>query len=137
MRDDDLLERFLGYVADKGLTLYPAQEEAILEIMSGKHVILATPTGSGKSLVAHALVFRTLAHGGRAFYTCPIKALVSEKFFALTDDFGPEKVGMMTGDATVNPGAPIIVCTAEIVASMALREGVDANIDGLVMDEFH
>src|SRR5258708_24319242 len=79
MRDDDLLERFLAYVAEKNLTLYPAQEEAILELMGGKHVILATPTGSGKSLVAHALVFRTLAHGGRALYTCPLKALVSEK----------------------------------------------------------
>ncbi len=135
--DDELLERFLSYVAARELTLYPAQEEAILEIFGGKHVILATPTGSGKSLVAHALVFRTLAHGGRAFYTCPIKALVSEKFFALIDDFGADKVGMMTGDATVNPSAPIIVCTAEIVASMALREGVDAAIDGLVMDEFH
>ncbi|MFO0612693.1 MAG: DUF3516 domain-containing protein [Polyangiaceae bacterium] len=137
LTDDELLERFLGYVAERGLSLYPAQEEAVLELMTGKNVILATPTGSGKSLVAHAFVYRTLAHGGRAFYTCPIKALVSEKFFALIDDFGADKVGMMTGDATVNPTAPIIVCTAEIVSSMALRAGVDAGIDGVVMDEFH
>ena len=134
---DELLERFLGYVAERGLTLYPAQEEAILEIMTGKHVVLATPTGSGKSLVATAMVFRTLANGGRAFYTCPIKALVNEKFFDLCDAFGPDRVGMMTGDATVNPDAPIICCTAEIVRSMALREGVGSPVDGLVMDEFH
>ncbi len=137
MSADDLLERFLGFVADRGLQLYPAQEEAILEIMTGRHVILATPTGSGKSLVATAMVFRTLANGGRAFYTCPIKALVTEKFFALCDDLGPDKVGMMTGDATINPDAPVIVCTAEIVASMALREGVSSPVDGLIMDEFH
>lgn len=137
MSADDLLEQFLEYVAARGLALYPAQEEAILEIMSGRHVVLATPTGSGKSLVATAMVFRTLANGGRAFYTCPIKALVTEKFFALCDDFGPDKVGMMTGDATINPDAPIIACTAEIVASMALREGVGSPVDGLVMDEFH
>lgn len=134
---DALLEHFLGYVAELGLELYPAQEEAILEIVAGRHVVMATPTGSGKSLVATAHVFRTLANGGRAFYTCPIKALVNEKFFALCDAFGAERVGMMTGDATINQDAPIICCTAEIVASMALRRGVGAGIDGLVMDEFH
>jgi hypothetical protein len=134
---DTLLEHFLAYVAELGLELYPAQEEAVLEIMSGRHVVMATPTGSGKSLVATAHVFRTLANGGRAFYTCPIKALVNEKFFALCDAFGAERVGMMTGDATINPEAPVICCTAEIVASMALRRGIDAQVDGLVMDEFH
>src|SRR5258708_13551759 len=96
MRDDDLLERFLGYVADKNLTLYPAQEEAILELMGGKHVILATPTGSGKSLVAHALVFRTLAHGGRAFYTGPLQALGGEKFFGRPHHFPPRHRAMTT-----------------------------------------
>ncbi len=134
---DELLERFLDYVQQIGLTLYPAQEEAILEIMSGKHVILATPTGSGKSLVATAMIFRTLANAGRAFYTCPIKALVNEKFFQLTDAFGPKNVGMMTGDASINQDAPIICCTAEIASSMCLRRGAAAGIDALVMDEFH
>ncbi len=134
---DELLERFLSYVAELGLELYPAQEEAILELFEGNHVILATPTGSGKSLVATALVFRALANGGRAFYTCPIKALVNEKFFQLIAAFGPKSVGLMTGDATVNGDAPIICCTAEIAASMALRAGLDSGIDALVMDEFH
>ncbi|NUP08565.1 MAG: DUF3516 domain-containing protein [Polyangiaceae bacterium] len=134
---DELLERFITYVTEMGLELYPAQEEAILEILAGKNVILSTPTGSGKSLVATAMIFRTLANAGRAFYTCPIKALVNEKFFHLTDAFGPKMVGMMTGDAAINVSAPIICCTAEIASSMALREGVAAPIDALVMDEFH
>ncbi len=136
-RPEELLDAFLGYTTEQGLSLYPAQEEAILELFEGRHVILATPTGSGKSLVAMAMVFRALANGGRAFYTCPIKALVNEKFFQLSDAFGAKDVGLMTGDATVNAEAPVICCTAEIAASMALRSGVDAAIDALVMDEFH
>ena len=90
-------------------------------------MILSTPTGSGKSLVATGAQFGTLAYGGRTFYTAPIKALVSEKFFAAVEIFGPERVGMMTGDASVNPGAPIICCTAEILANIALREGADSR----------
>jgi superfamily II RNA helicase len=112
LSSDDLLDRFLDYVAEKKLTLYPAQEEALLELIAGKNVILDTPTGSGKSLVATAMCFIAMAEGKRAFYTCPIKALVNEKFFALARDFGPDHVGMMTGDASVNADAPIICCTA-------------------------
>ena len=115
----------------------PAQEEALLELVAGKHVILNTPTGSGKSLVATALHFKAMAEGKRSFYTCPIKALVNEKFFALCELFGPENVGMMTGDATINRDAPIICCTAEILANMALRDGEGARVDYVVMDEFH
>jgi superfamily II RNA helicase len=133
----DLLDRFLAYCADKGLELYPAQEEALLEIVGGKNLILATPTGSGKSLVAAFLHFVAVAEGKKSYYTAPIKALVNEKFFALSRDFGPELVGMATGDATVNPDALIICCTAEILANKALREGADADVDYVVMDEFH
>lgn len=134
---DQTLDRFLQYVADSKLELYPAQEEAILELYAGKNVILNTPTGSGKSLVAAALHFHALARGRRSVYTCPIKALVNEKFLALCRDFGPEQVGMITGDATVNPGAPIVCCTAEILANDALRLGSRAPIDDVIMDEFH
>ncbi len=133
---DAILSRFVGHVADRGLSLYPAQEEAILELLSGKHVILNTPTGSGKSLVATALHFKAIAEGKVSYYTCPIKALVNEKFFALCEDFGPEKVGMLTGDAAINPTAPIICCTAEVLANQALRDK-KASIDYVVMDEFH
>jgi superfamily II RNA helicase len=134
---DEVLDRFLDYARDLGLELYPAQEEALLEVCAGKNVILGTPTGSGKSLVATAVHFLAMAKQARSFYTCPIKALVSEKFFALCRDFGPDNVGMMTGDATVNRDAPIICCTAEVLANMALREGRAADIGYVVMDEFH
>lgn len=133
---DALLDRFLGAMAERGIELYPAQEEAILELYAGKHVILNTPTGSGKSLVAEALHFKAFSEGKLSVYTCPIKALVNEKFFALCEAFGPENVGMMTGDATVNRDAKIICCTAEILANMSLRE-TGANVDYVLMDEFH
>ena len=134
---DDLLDRFLDYVDRLGLTLYPAQEEAILALLEDHHVILSTPTGSGKSLAAFALHFASLARGRRSVYTCPIKALVNEKWMALCREFGPENVGLATGDATVNRDAPLLCCTAEILANMALREGEQAPVDDVVMDEFH
>ena len=133
---DELLTRFLGHVTSTGLSLYPAQEEALLELMSGKHVVLSTPTGSGKSLVATGLFYKALAEGKVAFYTCPIKALVNEKFFDFCELFGAEKVGLMTGDATINREAPLICCTAEILANLALRDG-NVRVDYVVMDEFH
>ncbi|MFZ5471425.1 MAG: DEAD/DEAH box helicase [Myxococcota bacterium] len=133
---DEVLSRFVAYAGGKGLELYPAQEEAILELFSGKHLVLATPTGSGKSLVATALLFKAMAERKNAFYTCPIKALVNEKFFALCEAFGPENVGLMTGDAAVNKTAPLICCTAEILSNLSLRE--DRIVaDYVVMDEFH
>jgi hypothetical protein len=132
-----VFDRFLDYVTELGLELYPAQEEAILEIVSDKNVILNTPTGSGKSLVATALHFKALSEGRRSFYTSPVKALANEKFFALCRDFGPEQVALLTGDATVNRDAPIVCCTAEILANMALREGSRADVDYAVLDEFH
>ena len=134
---DALLMRFLEYVSDQGIELYPAQEEAVMELFVGNNVVLNTPTGSGKSLVALAAHFRSIALGERSFYTAPIKALVSEKFFDLCRVLGANRVGMMTGDATVNRDAPVICCTAEILSNMALREGERAEVDGVVMDEFH
>lgn len=135
--DDALLEAFTGWAADHGLALYPHQEESLLELVTGSHVILSTPTGSGKSLVAVAAHFVALARGRRSFYTAPLKALVSEKFFALVEAFGAANVGMMTGDSSVNADAPIICCTSEILANLALRDGPDADVGQVVMDEFH
>ena len=133
---DQIFERFLDYVAGQGLSLYPAQEEALFEILAGKHVVLATPTGSGKSLVATAFLYKALCEGKTGFYSCPVKALVNEKFFDLCNAFGPEHVGLVTGDASVNSNAPILVGTAEILSNMALRRSrVPAEF--VVMDEFH
>ena len=134
---DALFEAFSVWSADRGLRLYPAQEEALIELVTGSNVVLSTPTGSGKSLVATGAAFAALAQGRRTFYTAPLKALVSEKFFDLVEVFGADSVGMATGDASVNSGAPIVVCTAEVLANQALREGDQADVGLVVMDEFH
>jgi superfamily II RNA helicase len=134
---DELFAAFAAWAEAGGTTLYPAQEEALIELLSGANVVLSTPTGSGKSLVATGAQYAALAGGRRSYYTAPIKALVSEKFFALCGVFGAANVGMLTGDAAVNRDAPIIACTAEILANIALREGADADVGLVVMDEFH
>ena len=135
--EDTVYDGFVSWAEARGIRLYPAQDEAVIELAAGSNVILSTPTGTGKSLVAIAAHAAALARGGVTFYTAPIKALVSEKFFALVEVFGAGNVGMVTGDSSVNPDAPIICCTAEILANLALREGADADIDQVVMDEFH
>jgi superfamily II RNA helicase len=134
---DALFTEFAAWAEANGTVLYPAQEEALIELVSGANVVLATPTGSGKSLVATGALYAMLGTGGRSYYTAPIKALVSEKFFALCEVFGAVNVGMLTGDASVNSDAPIIACTAEVLANIALREGAEADIGLVVMDEFH
>ena len=134
---DALFDAIATWASGQGLSLYPHQEEALIEIVTGANVILNTPTGSGKSLVALGAHAAALANNQRSYYTAPIKALVSEKFFALCDVFGPANVGMLTGDASVNADAPIICCTAEILANIALRAGADADVGQVIMDEFH
>lgn len=134
---DALYEAFEAWAQERGLTLYPHQEEALIEVVSGANVIVSTPTGSGKSMIAAGAHFAALARDEVTFYTAPIKALVSEKFFELCKIFGTENVGMLTGDASVNSDAPVICCTAEVLASIALRDGKHADIGQVVMDEFH
>ncbi|MCB1055199.1 MAG: DEAD/DEAH box helicase, partial [Acidobacteria bacterium] len=134
---DRILDLFLSWVFDIGFELYPAQEEALLEIMAGRHVILNTPTGSGKSLVALGMHFKALCEGKRSFYTSPIKALASEKFFSLCDDLGAENVAMLTGDASINSRALVVCCTAEVLSNMVLRQGEAIEAPYVIMDEFH
>ena len=134
---EDALELFLGWVESRGLELWPHQEEALLSLAADDHVILGTPTGSGKSLVALGMLFIANCTNRRAYYTAPIKALVSEKFFNLVDLLGKDNVGMITGDASINASAPVICCTAEILANQALREGEKTDVGCVAMDEFH
>ncbi len=138
LTDDEIYERFFTWVHDtKHIEPWPHQEEAVMDFLAGDHVILNTPTGSGKSLVALGMHFTALCTGRRSYYTAPIKALVSEKFFDLVEVFGRDNVGMVTGDSHINADAPIICCTAEILANQALREGSRADIGCVAMDEFH
>jgi superfamily II RNA helicase len=134
---DAFLTAFDAWARARGLALYPAQEEAVLELVLDRHLVLSTPTGTGKSLVAVAAHAVALAQGKRSFYTAPLKALVSEKFFDLVAIFGAENVGMVTGDSSVNADAPIVCCTAEILANMALRQGEATEVDSVVLDQFH
>ncbi|RFT34554.1 DEAD/DEAH box helicase, partial [Bifidobacteriaceae bacterium NR019] len=136
--EDEIFQAFVDWVKDnKHVDLWPHQEESVMDLLAGDHVILNTPTGSGKSLVALGMHFAALATGRRSYYTAPIKALVSEKFFDLVAIFGRDNVGMITGDSHINADAPIICCTAEILANQALREGANAEVDCVAMDEFH
>ena len=137
LTSEEAYERFIDWVAARGIDLWPHQEDALFALAAGSNVILGTPTGSGKSLVALGMMFMAMASGQRAYYTAPIKALVSEKFFYLVDILGRDNVGMITGDSHINTGAPIICCTAEILANQALREGEDTDVGCVAMDEFH
>ncbi|MBP3894821.1 MAG: DUF3516 domain-containing protein [Atopobiaceae bacterium] len=134
---EDALERYLEWCEARELALWEHQEDALMSLAVGNHVVLGTPTGSGKSMVALGMCFMALCAGERAYYTAPIKALVSEKFFDLVDVLGRENVGMITGDVVINGDAPIICCTAEILANDALRWGEEAGIVRVAMDEFH
>ncbi|MCR2052075.1 DUF3516 domain-containing protein [Actinomyces bowdenii] len=134
---EDVYLAFSQWAQDSGRPLYPHQDEALSQILEGRHVIAATPTGSGKSMIALAAHTASLARGGRSYYTAPLKALVSEKFFELVGLFGAGNVGMVTGDTSINAAAPIICCTAEILANQSLREGESMDVDCVVMDEFH
>ena len=133
---DELVRAFQSWAASTGRPLYPHQEQSLLEIVMGNHVIAATPTGSGKSMIALAAHFVSLAHSGRSYYTAPLKALVSEKFFDLVELFGAHNVGMVTGDVSLNPLAPIVCCTAEILANQSLREG-DALDADMILSLIH
>ena len=137
LTSDEAFERFIEWVDARGVEPWPHQEDALMNLAAGMHVILGTPTGSGKSLVAQGMCFMAMATGRRAYYTAPIKALVSEKFFDMVDILGRDNVGMITGDSSINTQAPVICCTAEILANLALREGEDADVGCVAMDEFH
>ena len=137
LTEEQAFEAFLEWTAEQGIELWPHQEDALMALMVGDHVILGTPTGSGKSLVALGMHFMAMCFGETSYYTAPIKALVSEKFFHLVKLLGRDNVGMITGDVRINTTAPVICCTEEILANQALREGADALVHSVAADEFH
>jgi superfamily II RNA helicase len=132
-----VLDAFGEWAFDGGRPLYAHQDEAAFALAAGDHVVLATPTGSGKSLVAIAGVLLARNEGRRAVWTAPIKALVAEKFFDLVDLLGAANVGLATGDAAINVGAPVLVCTAEVLANHALVTGPASDFGFACLDEFH
>ena len=133
----DVLDVFATWATAGGRPLYPHQEEAALALASESHVVLATPTGSGKSLVAVAGILLALNRGERAVWTAPIKALVGEKFFELAELLGADQVGLAIGDASINRNAPVLVCTAEVLANQALGLGDATGVGFACLDEFH
>ena len=134
---EELYFQFSDWCSSRGREPYPAQDEGFIELAADRNVLLCTPTGSGKSMVALFAHFLAFARHQRSIYTAPTKALVNEKFFALCEDFGPRNVGLITGDGAVNEDALVICCTAEILSQMALVEGRETPFSVVVMDEFH
>ena len=132
-----VLDAFGEWAVDGGRPLYVHQDEAAFALAAGDHVVLATPTGSGKSLVAVAGVLLARNERRRAVWTAPIKALVAEKFFDLVDLLGAADVGLATGDAAINVDAPVLVCTAEVLANHALVTGPASDFGFACLDEFH
>jgi superfamily II RNA helicase len=132
-----VLDAFATWAIETGRPLYPHQEEAALALAAGDHVVLATPTGSGKSLVAVAGILLALNEGRRAVWTAPIKALVAEKFFDLVALLGAAQIGLATGDAAINSDAPVLVCTSEVFANHALANGASSDVGFACLDEFH
>src|ERR671924_433776 len=116
----------------------PFQEEAIAALGAGESVLVAAPTGSGKTLVAECAVEQALQAGRKAFYTTPLKALSNQKFGDFIARYGADKVGLLTGDNSINGEAPVVVMTTEVLRNM-LYEG-SPTLGGLryvVMDEVH
>ena len=130
-----LLESFLS---GEGFTPDPFQRESFAALDAGRNLLVSAPTGSGKTLVGEYAAYRALAGGGRCFYTTPVKALSNQKFRQFRQRFGPENVGLLTGDHSIDADAPIVVMTTEVLRNM-IYGGSSAlhDLDCVVMDEIH
>ena len=138
-RSDEELELafYEEFLIEAGIEPYPVQEEAFSHIFAGHNVLVTVPTGTGKTLMAKAGIFRALHSGKTAVYTTPLRALTEEKFRELCEDFGEENVGFATGDYKVNPAAPIQVLVAEILWNRIYGDRVKIPADIVIMDEGH
>ena len=136
--DGDLeLQFYDQFLWSKGLQPYAVQEQAITAIFAGKSVLVTVPTGTGKTLMAKAALFRAFQRGERAVYTTPLRALTEEKYRELCADFGDGNVGFATGDYKINREAPIQVEVAEILWNRIVADKHVAPAELVVMDEGH
>ena len=118
------------------------QLDAIDALNQGHSVVVSAPTGSGKTLVGEYAIHRALAHGRKVFYTTPLKALSNQKLRDFREQFGAERVGLMTGDLTVNREASVVVMTTEIFRNMLYAEADQGDdpledVEAVVLDECH
>ena len=124
--------------SERGFVLDPLQRSAMDALSAGESVLVAAPTGSGKTVVAEHAIELALAEGARAFYTSPIKALANQKFGDFTRRYGADDVGLLTGDNTINSHAPIVVMTTEVLRNMLYERSRDLDtLRWVVLDEVH
>ncbi|MEN9751748.1 MAG: hypothetical protein RLZZ600_795, partial [Actinomycetota bacterium] len=123
----------------RGFDLDAFQIAACESIEQGRSVLVAAPTGAGKTIVAEFSVYLTMtATQGKIFYTTPIKALSNQKFNELCEEWGEENVGLLTGDTNINSGARIVVMTTEVLRNMLYAESTSIdNLEFVIMDEVH
>jgi len=127
-----------GFTRSLAFDLDPFQREACLSLQAGRGVLVAAPTGAGKTIVGEFAIYLALQRGLKAFYTTPIKALSNQKYTELADKYGAAQVGLLTGDTSINGEAPVVVMTTEVLRNMLYADS--ATLDDLgfvVMDEVH
>lgn len=134
----DRAQHLSSFESAVSFPLDPFQLEAIHHLLDGRSVLVAAPTSSGKTIVAEFAIHRALREGMGVVYTSPLKALSNQKFGDFCRVWGHERVGLLTGDVTVNTGAPVRVMTTEVLRNMLLQspEGLD-GVQAVVLDEFH
>lgn len=114
------------------------QRQACTSVEDGRGVLVAAPTGAGKTIVGEFAIYLALSQGKKAFYTTPIKALSNQKYNDLVAAYGQEAVGLLTGDTSINSEAPVVVMTTEVLRNMLYADSATlANLGYVIMDEVH
>src|SRR3989338_2692468 len=122
----------------KDFTLDKFQEDAIEAIEKNNSVVVSAPTGSGKTLIADYIIDKHRNDQKRIIYTAPIKALSNQKYKDFSEEYGADKVGLMTGDIVINPQAKVLIMTTEIYRNMVISKDSDIkNIAYVIFDEIH